>query len=381
MNYADKRLLSGYLVGIGKVRADGSQEYHKIPPVKNMIVKQGLNNWLRYNGNNSTKFDMTNVSQKSILATLPAANIDYCAYGTGNTPNDFVNTTELTARSVSPYNTKKQYWPYCGSTNYDNAGNFKLRCSHLSPAASSATSVKEIGFYTHYTNGTNILFSRVVLPFTYNLEAGEQLLTTYELIVNFPYSATIAGPLDVSLHDANGVQLKAQAKQVMRLAMSGYTQYSLCSPVQPNGTFEGGMSYGYMWPPIAYNVPYQYDMNILYWTSSKNFPGYNSAEPTSGMNYDQDYSRPIITCGDYTEDSFHRDVTINCPTFWPRMSNSTAYTDIYYINFMGFALRFGHVVDGVFTPTPWRKYADKTARFVYRQAVATAESIAWQQST
>lgn len=380
MNCADKRLLSGYLVGIGKVRADGSQEYHKIPPVKNMIVKQGLNNWLRYNGSNSQKLSVTNNSEYNELISYPGKHLNYCAYGTSNATSDFVNTTDLVAPAVSPYTTKKQYYPYCGSTNYDNNGNFRIRCSHLSPASSSATSVRELGYYTHYTNGTNVLFSRVVLPFTYNLEAGEQLLTTYEFLVNFPYSSTIAGPTDVGLYDANGVQLKAQAKQIVQMNVSDQSESATVGVCKPDGTFGSGGSIIEMMP-FCSNVPHQSYYNIHYWKQNKNFPGYNSAETDFGSSRrDQGYSKPIITIEDYVVDSFKRDTTIVCPTFWPNMTSESGYTDIYYINFNNFALRFGHVVDGVFTPTPWRKYANKTVRFVYRQAVATTESIAWQQN-
>lgn len=380
MNCTDKRLLSGYLVGIGKVRADGRQEYHKIPPVKNMIVKQGLNNWLRYNGSNSQKLSVTNDSEYNELTSYPGKHLNYCAYGTSNDVSDFVSTTDLVAPAVSPYTTKKQYYPYCGSTNYDNNGNFRIRCSHLSPAASSATSVRELGYYTHYTNGTNVLFSRVVLPFTYNLEAGEQLLTTYEFLVNFPYSSTIAGPMDVGLYDANGVQLKAQAKQIVRMAVSGSSEYSTVGVCKPDGTFGTGSQF-MEFMPFCSNVPNYSIYNINYWKQNKNFPGYNSDETDIGNAWrDQGYSKPIITIEDYVADSFKRDTTIVCPTFWPNMTSESAFTDIYYINFNNLALRFGHVVDGVFTPTPWRKYANKTARFVYRQSVATAESIAWQQN-
>lgn len=376
MNFERKNILSGYLVGIGKVRADGSLEYHKIPPVKNMIVKQGLNNWLRYNGNNSP-IDFRN--QSNVGTKYPAGNIEYCSYGTGNETNNFVTTTDLSSQCVAPYATKKINWPYCGSFVFEST-KFAVRISHESPAASADTSVKEIGYYTHYTNGTNVLFSRVVLPFTYSLLAGEKLLTTYELVIQIPNSFEVGLLNSTGLYDAAGTELAAQFKNCVGIVRD--YSYSSISAIDSNGSFYigwTGSNDARMYPAFFYlNSSYNPNFNVTYSISSRNFPGNNN--PDRGLSLDSNASRSIQTGTDYVVDSFQRDIIVTCPTFWPMLTNESAYADIYYMNFNAFALRFGHVVDGVFTPTPWRKYANKTARFVYRQSVATAESIAWQQS-
>lgn len=382
MNCADKRLLSGYLVGIGKVRADGSQEYHKIPPVKNMIVKQGLNNWLRYNGGN-TKLSADN--QFDTINKYPALNIDYCSYGTGDSPNDFVTTTNLEASQATPYNTKKTGTPYCGSSTFET-DKYRLRVSHISPAASGAVSVKEIGYYTHFTNNTNELFSRVVLPFTFNLNSGEQLITSYELVVQFPYSFEVGLMNSTNLHDSSDLDLAAQFKMVtycsdMNTNSSTFSTYATTGNVIHS--VSGGFNPGLFIPIFQTTALSRHSgpLGLYYSTSSsKNFPNNNTQDSSLSVRDFDKADAPSVVCHDYTLDSFQRDITINVPTFWPNMQNSSAYTDIYYLNFLNFALRFGHVVDGVFTPTPWRKYANKTARFVYRQSVATAESIAWQQN-
>lgn len=101
----DKRTLSGYLVGIGKRRADGSEDFQSIKPVKNMIVKQGLNNWLRYNNSNSA---LLHTSSMQTIFQWPISNIEYCLYGLGNAANDFATTTELASLpNQTPYNSKK----------------------------------------------------------------------------------------------------------------------------------------------------------------------------------------------------------------------------------------------------------------------------------
>ena len=374
----DKRTLSGYLVGIGKRRPDGSEDYQSIKPVKNMIVKQGLNNWLRYN-NGNTLLAISN----DAAYEWPLRNIDYCLYGFENTANDFANTTDLAhPASISPYNTKKSGVPYCGSAPFDNAGKYRMRVSHISPAASSTCAVKEIGYYTHLTDATNVLFSRVALPFTYTLNAGEQLITTYELVLNIPYSYSVSPAIQTTLKDANGVDLEAVSKTVIRIGDTW--GYDSAPRIRGNGGYSPNFDYAYCWllAPIFTGINNR--ANVFYKAAVKDFPANNMPETVgsgaSDLMYDSTNSGPSLSTANYIYDSFQRDINVGLPTFWPKMTSADQHTDIYYLNFLGFALKFGHTIDGVFTPTPWRKYANHTARFVYRQAIATAESIAWQQN-
>lgn len=372
----DTRTLSGYLVGIGKIHPDGSQDYQNIKPVKNMIVKQGLNNWLRYNGSNAQLIVATN----SELFSWPVKNIEYCLFGLSNAANDFATTTELAQLpNINPYNTKKTSWPYCGSRSFDNNGQFLVRISHVSPAVTNDYPVKEIGYYTNFTDNSKHLFSRVVLPFTYNLNAGDKLITTYELIINFPNSYSVTPAIQTTLKDSNGVDLEAVAKMCMGIQNFNRANFSYISDV---GTF--GIDFQYN--PVSMFAPIFTSASTLrtslnYMDAAKDFPanGYYDANGIGGSNlkYDETASRAISTVSDYVPDTFTRNVVINCPTFWPNMTSETQYTDIYYLNYLGFAMKFGHTVDGVFTPAAWRKYANHTARFVYKQAVVTQESIDW----
>ena len=378
----DKRTLSGYLVGIGKRRADGSEDFQFIKPVKNMIVKQGLNNWLRYNGgNNLLPPNLT--PQTSEAFTWPTKNINYCLFGLSNAANDFATTTELAQLpNIGPYNTKKTSWPYCGTRLLDNNGKFLIRVSHVSPAVTNDYPVKEIGYYTNFTNNSKHLFSRVVLPFTYSLNAGEQLITTYELVINFPYSYSVTPAMQTTLKDANGVNLEAVAKMCMGIQNFNGANFPY---INEYGEFMIDFQYDgvAMLAPIFTNVSTQ-RTSLNYMDSARDFPanGYYDSNGSGGTNlkYDESASRAVPNVANYTLDSFQRDIVVSCHTFWPKMTSADQYTDIYYLNFLGFALKFGHTIDGVFTPTPWRKYANHTARFVYRQAIATAESIAWQQN-
>lgn len=375
----DTRTLSGYLVGIGKIHKDGSEDYQRIKPIKNMIVKQGLNNWLRYNGNDSLLAPAT--AQTSEVWTWPAKHIDYCLFGLSNDANDFATTIELSQLpNINPYNTKRTSWPYCGTRPYDNNGKYIVRISHVSPAVTNNYPVKEIGYYTKLSNGTFKLFSRIALPFTFQLHAGDQLITTYELVINFPNSYSETPTVQTTLKDANGVDLDGIAKITI-----GHNGQKYNFPhIDDGGQYliDFGVNSGYktisMVAPIFTSASTDHT-SLNYFDAVRNFPanGTPDTNDAAGIKCDEGASRAIPTVSDYILDTFTRDITINCPTFWPKMTDQTQYTDIYYLNFLCCAVKFGHTVDGVFTPAAWRKYANHTARFVYKQAVITQESIDW----
>ena len=118
--------------------------------------------------------------------------------------------------------------------------------------------------------------------------------------------------------------------------------------------------------------------DLRYTKSSFNFPTGQIPQ----MSY-RGTSNDKVTCQktDYTPDSFKRDVIVNVPAYWPEMSNKTDYRDIYAINWGTLFVRFGHFDANMdFTPAPWRKLASRTAKFVFRQSIATQDSIEWQQN-
>lgn len=373
-----RQSMSGYLVGIGKIRPDGSETYNLIKPVKNMIVKQGLNNWLRIDGNNNL------TARADITATYnqyryhPMRNIEYCAYGSSNAANVFESTTDLSNAIVSPYSTKKTNWPYCGSTRFEST-KYRVRISHESAAAATNQNVKEIGYYLRLSNNTFEMFSRVVLPFTYQLNAGEKLVTTYELILEFPYSHSIATIANTGLHDANELILEAQGKETIGMDSNVYNNYFTFPAVATTGAFTIYDGAAVLLSPAFYNA-YDSINNVFYALNNKDFPNNYGFDTLGPLARDNGASKPLVMATSYVYDSFQRDQVVTLPTFWPEQTDADGYKDIYYLNFNCFAMRFGHTVDGVFTPTPWRKYAQKIASFVYRQVVATADSIAWQNS-
>lgn len=365
--------LSGYLVGIGKKLADGSTEYKALDkPVKNIIVKQGLNDFMMFEGSTGVAPSQNNLSFDFLA---------YCRYGSSNTPTDFATTSDLVAPIGSTYATAYKYnWPWFGTYRGSSYGLTKNRVTHISAPASLDTEVKEIGYYHRY-GGVDHLFSRVVLPSKFDLRAGESLITTYEFVVNINTSEMKAL---TGLHDSGGVLLEGRQKMIIA-GTNGNVNFTLpcVSSTSGGGTVNLRLAKANANNGLAPLLMPAADMN--YQSGDSNFFRYTenvvndfpnpwtilSMSESSIITQEQKYQP------NYIIDSFTRDVNISCPQFWPSMTDYSQYRDIYAVQFLSSMLLFGHTVDDVWVPTPWRKFANKTANFVMRQSVATAESIAW----
>ena len=378
----NQNYLHGRLVGIGKIRKDGSREFRFLEkPINNMILRCGLNEFMTYNGSNSA------TSAPAFDTKEPWSIIEYCGFGTSGAANDFANTNTLASPTITPYSTREQRnWPfvgiYCGNNGQDDF--YKIRISHLSPAVTEAVSVREIGYFKSY-NSNYYLFSRIVLPSIFYLVAGDKLITTYELVVS-----NARTPLDVEncgLHDSNDVQLDCQVSERITYGeKSCWVNY----PENNNSGWASG-SYGsgtpYLHAPHAfYSYPSsgssgiaQSNFTLRYTKSPFNFPTTSDVTLQYRTRYDSDHCTNQATV--YTPDSFKRDVIVNVPAYWPEMTLATGYRDLYAINWGTLFVRFGHFDSNMnFTPAPWRKLASRTAKFVFRQSIATQDSIAWQQS-
>lgn len=377
MLISNQNYLHGRLVGIGKIRKDGSREFRFLEkPINNMILRCGLNEFMTYNGSNSA-------------SVLPSSNdmnpwkvIEYCGFGTGGDANDFELTNDLQSIAGSPYNTREdRAWPFNGLGTMAVTDNFyKIRVTHKSPAATDSMAVREIGYYKNY-NSINHLFSRIVLPSVYQLDVGDQLITTYELVVSFDF--TVTNLKNSGLHDSNDDELDYQSAQRI---IDGTTYLRGWYP--SNTGFTQNTSYPLK--PFAFSPFTYWDMGeysgsdddkrnrfaLKYTKSSFNFP--NGSFPNFLSRIRPNADRPTCSLNVYTPDSFKRDIVVNVPAYWPEMTVATDYRDIYAINWGTLYIRFGHFDANMdFTPAPWRKLASRTAKFVFRQSIATVDSLSW----
>lgn len=380
----NQNYLHGRLVGIGKIRKDGSREFRFLEkPINNMILRCGLNEFMTYNGSNTAVLN-------AFYGNTALFVIDYCGFGTGGSANDFANTTTLESSAITPY-VDREYrgWPFNGLYIESGTANYyKVRVSHKSPAVSESIAVRELGYFKNYANyyetpiNSGKIFSRIVLPSPFQLDPGDQLVTTYELVIGIARD-----PIDLSncgLHDSSDVELDCQLAQCLFLntvAIYGLYPNNSISSVSNRWSSSGDKQRGFQYAP--YNF---YDRmggisgdqsywDLRYTKSSFTFPTAQIPQMSyRGINADK------VTCQktDYTPDSFKRDVIVNVPAYWPEMSNNTDHRDIYAINWGTLFVRFGHFDANMnFTPAPWRKLASRTAKFVFRQSIATVDSLSW----
>lgn len=370
----NQNYLHGRLVGIGKIRKDGSREFRFLEkPINNMILRCGLNEFMTYNGSNTNVLNPASNNMTSLNV------IEYCGFGTGNQSNDFANTVSLENPVINPYSTREQRdWPFNGLfIENGSSDSYKVRLSHLSTPVNESVAVREIGYFKNY-NSSNHLFSRIFLPAPFQLEAGDKLITTYELVISFARNPI--NFINCGLHDSSDNELDCQIAQCI---YAGTTSSIFGTyPTTISWTCAYGGSYqGYQYAPYVFLDRsgsmswYQSSFDLRYTKSYFNFPtGTIPQMSYRGINADK------VTCQktDYTPDSFKRDVIVNVPAYWPEMTVATDYRDIYAINWGTLFVRFGHFdANNDFTPAPWRKLASRTAKFVFRQSIATVDSLSW----
>lgn len=384
-----KTLIGGHLVGIGKIRKDGSMEYHEVD-IHNMITKDGLNTFFKYNDNSSSVWSMP-VSYSRVRNFQPWFCLEYCAYGTGQTASDFETTTDLEIQQ-SIYNNTIEFWPYTG-TRSGGTNQFKFRISHRSPAAASAADVRELGWKKKV--GTNLykMFSRVVLPSAYHLEAGEQLVTTYEVHLTFPLMNGLSIVASTPFKDAGGNDLAVNLKQCLFLASPFNTtgdlqcNFPYIDERRPFDTSNYNQQISYLNINYVNGAPIligPFDtcsndyFNALYYstTAGEDFP--TAIKPYGSSNYDTGVSKTSVSVQNYTDNTFRRDVKLYVPAMWPKMNQATDYTDISLVNFRGTCIKFGTVDgDNNLVPTPWRKQANTSYTLTFSHVFTTQDAEDW----
>jgi hypothetical protein len=386
-----KTLIGGHLVGIGKIKKDGSMEYHEVD-IHNMITKDGLNTFFKYNNSNSAVRELDYSSAFRNIS--PWFCLEYCAYGTGSDVNDFVNTTDLTSQQAI-YNTTLTDWPYTGS-RVAGTNQFKFRVSHQSTAAGSSVDIKELGWKKKVGTNTYKLFSRVLLPSAYHLEAGEQLVTTYEVLLTFPLMNGLTYVQNSLFTDSNGAALDLHLKQFAFIqdpfVATGLNRANI-PYIDERRVFDYSLiGSNYTWNGENAAAPVllgPYDkrpaadtsklyLDALYYSTDSNIAFQSAVAPYTSSNYDLGVAHTATQIQDYVDDTFHREIKVTVPAMWPKMSNAADYTDIYLINFRGLNIIFGHFDENQeFVKTPWRKQANTSYTLTFSHVFMTQDAEDW----
>lgn len=429
---SDKIGLSGRLVGIGKIMKDGSKEFHWLEkPISNMMLSKGVDKIFLLNYgetwdkqpilaiksmfwassrrnffiNNKTWYNGSNWGSQG---DFPGA-VSFCSYGTDGTASDYLTTDALgamVARYDDLYSTtssKENLYPFHGSRQL-TPGVLDMRISHNSPAAASSIAVREIGYWgasatLQWPLGVYSLLSRIVLPSPYYLNEGEQLLTTYEIRVTFD---TLASQRQFSLMtDPDGNLLEYKCRRNLVEVTGNFGAGSGCHAFDfPYIDEQGG---GCIWPsgkaaqssypsdviagttaqpwrwgsstPNTYTTnPYSVANNVAYTTDTTHeIPEWGTAE--SGLTIVQDSRHARASVHPYVAGSHEIIYDLILPQFWPNLSLDTDYADIAYLNVGGLAIKFGKMVDGVFTPQVCRKLATKQWKLSFKTSIKTPDDV------
>lgn len=397
--------LGGHLVGIGKIKKNREIIYNELEkPIHNRITSVGLDHLFQFSGASNPDFIAGSTwSFWPCLWVSGGGNsthkyrkgaLNYMAFGSGTNVTSF-NDISL-ENKLSDYSednlTASGSSQTLNGTRSNSYGSYSFRISHQSAAVSSATTVNEIGWFGAYdtTNAysNKVLFARVVLPSPITLEAGESLVTTYQLDQTEANATASTTNNFFGLLDSEGNTLQAEYKLTRLWANpSGTTSWKLNSGdisepyISPSGggsnynttSFQNGFAPAYM--SGVTQTKYGY---MAYSTSSSiDFPAIGSS-PT---NVDNTF---VSKSGTYSEElspytgvgstNKYRDHIFTIGTMNPGISDASGYIDISAIAVNGMMYRFGYYDNGVWTPQMWRKYANQSVAFTFRTRYSTEDT-------
>lgn len=232
----------------------------------------------------------------------------YCRAGSGTTPVDAAQTT-----LVAQLKSSNSYFSGSGANGTVNdtvTGSATHKRTYEFTAETGAVSYNEIGIGVLSTGD---LFSRVVLPSTLNLIAGDNLRVVYQLTISIPQVIT---PSAVSL-TTTGWDATGQLKVVGTFANIFGTMDSL-------GAFSGGLVSRALSGRGGTSFGTNNNFNLL---STAAFPAVNAALwPLTVVSAQ---AAQVYSIATYTAGSFIRDMTYTVPPASP-VSSITNVRSVYW---------------------------------------------------
>lgn len=414
-----EQTLHGLVVGIGKIRKDGSKEFHWLDkPIHNRIVSGGLDAYFMFNGNQTSAQTDTNYGGRFYPANTSSSTyrdcglLRYIAIGTDGTPTKFTDTG-LKAQ-VGGYSNSISYTalPFIG-TRIEPPDSVSFRVQNTSVAVGLDTSVREIGWFEKYTTSeTYVMFSRVVLPTPVELLAGESLTVVYQMKVTYANmteaetpSSLVSGLLD---SDGNPLRGRSSFRLYFRDSFSQNTWflrqqlYCTCFGISYYPSYNPQLSYPYAnMQGYSFSAPFDNSVKQTYGgapNKTNSFcyatsPTWQMSIPQFGVITDQssgtgadnlltqsDLNNISCTVEPYVLGSYYRDKSFVLKPNWPTMSNPGDYQDVYAICCNSHLTRFGYMdntdpSNPVWVPKPWRKEYGKSYKFTFRYKLSTADTV------
>lgn len=413
-----EQTLHGLVVGLGKIRKDGSKEFRWLDkPIHNRIVSGGLDYFLKLNGSNSNfyngvywglnrnLFNPWRRYQTSESSYSPYNGcLQFMSIGTDGTATSFSDTalksqvggySETPAYSVAPYNGTM--------VEERNTKVLHLRITLQSVAVENETTIREVGWHGKIYGQENYpLFSRVVLPSPVTLASGEQLTVCYQMNVTLGWDEQeISSSILSGLLDSDGNQVRAYSKRLVNNGCGNryigqfgcydsITEYYINTYGNGSGSNEATPTAGYtvipsnlryvMSPPfLTFTADTNFSAKILSYSTNSNFNypvNDNGSVSFPSVNYGS--SNGSYQVSDHTDGTNYRDISVTVAPDWP--SQSEGYQDIYGLVYFGCFIRFGYYdntdpSNPVWVPKPWRKQFGQSYKFTFRYKLSTADTV------
>lgn len=410
-----EQTLHGLLVGLGKIRKDGSKEFHWLDkPIHNRIVSGGLDEFFMYNGSPTDScYNYWNVYNNNRFLSDDSGQglglLKYMAIGTDGTATEFTDTGLKS--QVGLYSNEYTYTsvPYWG-TRINSDDTISLRVQRTSVAVESDTVVREIGlFEKNSSSETYYMFSRVVLPSPVDLLAGEKLTIVYQLNVTYANlsetdtpSSLLSGLLD---SDGNPLRGRSSFRMVFKSNSTSGGPYTiprdtwmLNLPSSLTGPFFGinGVNVGNN--PFGQYNKYGTELGSPFLSTDRNgnrsamlfysidsgysltlpqFAAVNNGQHPDNLVTTLDSNYMTCTVKPYTIGNYYRDIEF---VLTPGFINTESYVDIYAISCNSFLTRFGYYDNTepdnpVWVAKPWRKEFGKSYKITFRYKLTTTDTV------
>ena len=398
----DNKFLGGHLVGIGKVRTNGEVEYQELDkPIHNRITSVGLDHLFQFASSNHPNYsDAGSASQQSIPGVLWAGTnsdtsgsptyyragaLEYMSFGSGTAPTTFTDTT--LQNGIGSYTNTKYYntgsKQSLNGTKVNSFGNFSFRISHQSAAVSETTTVNEIGWFgawdTTSSYSNKVLFARVVLPSPITLNAGEYLITTYQLDESNSNTTATTGSDFFGLKDVNGNTLQYEQKLQRAYSGSNWNVTGLSEPyISDTGSGAYLSNKTLYYPPFCGLATSNSPFTFYFSTNSSTTFAADGSQDTSLYSFatsNSTYSFSIDTYNGVGSTNKYRDKIFVSGAYNPGMAGyPNNYQSIYFLFINGMGYRFGYYDNGVWVPQAWRKAANEQVTFTFRTRYSTVDT-------
>lgn len=392
--------LEGYIVGLGKIKKDGTEIFNWLDePKHNRIVSTGLDHLMCYDGNISGFFTSNTPVPTEPAMWLGNLNnhygaLSFCKIGTGKNETEFTDT-DLQSPVGTISNTFKTGEPFCG-TKCNDEGNYVLRVSHISNPVPTACKIWEVGLFGQYGEGSykvNPMFARIKLDKGIELNAGERLIFTYDLHIVYADVEPVEDEDFCGMLDSVGEPLKYSRKAYFKFSKVNESKYS-DRLLRDLYITKFGEEAGYN---SNTENNYFFRLPVYYYNSIRTYGDYDSIgyslqkQEFNVMDASLSKARAEALADNYTFDVLdytgvgnkdkHRDITICMGLYNPNMEDPSEYRDIQFLRIRGMNYRFGYYTINEETGIKeWneqslRKWANQTMTFTIRTRYVTEDTL------